>query len=210
MVPDVRLLAIAGPAALERGNLTEACLEAQAGGVTGVQLRFKSEHAATVLAQARELVRCLAIPLWINDRADIALAAGAFGVHVGWEDIPPEAIRAFAGRGLRIGVSVGDEAEARRALSTTVDYWSIGPMFATRTKTDAGQPIGPGGYSALATLAPASMPTIAIGGIAADNVEAVLAAGAHGVAVSEAVFGADDIRHAAARVRAVIDQYLPR
>jgi thiamine-phosphate pyrophosphorylase len=210
MVPDLRLLAIAGPAAVELGNLREACLEAEAGGVTGVQLRFKSQDAASVLAQARELVQCLSIPLWINDRADIAVAAGAFGVHVGWEDIPVEAIRAFAGKRLRIGLSVGDEAEARRALPASADYWSIGPIFATRTKADAGQPIGPDGYRELATLAPASMPTIAIGGIAADNVEAVLAAGAHGVAVSEAVFGAADIREAAAGLRAVIDRFLPQ
>jgi thiamine-phosphate pyrophosphorylase len=210
MTPDVRLLAIAGPSVLERGDLVAACLDAQAGGVTGLQLRFKSQHAGTVLEQARALVHHLSIPVWINDRADIALAAQSAGVHVGWEDVPPAAIRAFADRRLQIGMSVGTVDEARRALAEDVDYWSIGPMYATQTKSDAGQPIGPHGFSELAAMAPPGMPVIAIGGITRANIDAVMTAGAHGIAVSHAVFGAEDVRAAARALRDVIDRHLPR
>lgn len=207
MRSDLRLLAIAGPPVVALRDIVELSRRAAEGGVTGVQLRIKEAPAVTLLEIATELRAALSIPVWVNDRADVALAAGACGVHVGTGDIPPAAVRAFAGDRLRVGVSVGDRAEATAARAAAVDYWSIGALYATGTKPDAGAPIGTSGFRALAALAPAGMTTIAIGGIGLDHVAEVLAAGAHGVAVSQAIFAAGDVRRAAQALRDVIDAH---
>jgi thiamine-phosphate pyrophosphorylase len=207
MRADLRLLAIAGPPVLDLQHIVEMSRHAADGGVTAVQLRIKGAPAATLLELAEALRESLTIPVWINDRADVALAAGVCGVHVGTDDIPPAAVRAFAGERLQIGVSVGNRAEAAAMREAGADYWSIGALFATGTKPDAGAPIGPTGFRTLAALAPEGMATIAIGGIGLDNVAEVLAAGAHGVAVGQAVFGARDVRRAAQALRDVIDAH---
>jgi thiamine-phosphate pyrophosphorylase len=209
MRSDLRLLAIAGPPVLKLRDIVEMSRRAADGGVTAVQLRIKDVPAATLLEIATQLRAALTIPVWVNDRADVALAAGACGVHVGTGDIPPAAVRAFAGDRLQVGVSVGDEAEAAAARAAAADYWSIGALYATGTKPDAGTPIGPARFRALAALAPEGMTTIAIGGIGVENVAEVLAAGAHGVAVSQAVFAAGDVRRAAQSLRDVIDAHGP-
>lgn len=209
MLADVRLLAIVGPPLVDPSRLVDACRAAEAGGVSAVQLRLKRLPAARLVELVEAARRALHIPVWVNDRADVALVAGAHGVHVGSEDLPPTAVRAFAGHALRIGISVGDESEATQALREPVDYWSIGPVFATSTKPDAGTAIGPEGLRRLAALAPAAMTVIGIGGIAEANVRAVFAAGAHGVAVSRGVFGAPDVERAARRLRDAIDRLPP-
>jgi thiamine-phosphate pyrophosphorylase len=197
------LLAIAGPPVLELANLVDACVAAEAGGVTAVQIRAKTTPAARVLELTEALCAALGIPVYVNDRADIALAAGAHGVHVGAEDLTPSAVRDFAGDALQVGVSVGNEEEAARALVEAADYWSIGSVFATGTKPDAGDPIGTDGFRVLADHAPHGMTVIAIGGITVDNVAAVMGAGAEGVAVSRGIFGADPERSARAMRTAV-------
>ena len=204
--PELRLLAIAGPPVLEISEIVDACLAAEAGGVTAVQLRVKQLPAARVLQLAESLRRALAIPLWVNDRADVALACGAYGVHVGTEDLTPSAIRDLAGDALRVGVSVGTDAEADRALLEDVDYWSIGSIYRTGTKPDAGEPIGTDGFRSLAARAPDGMTVIAIGGIEQVNITRVLQAGADGVAVSRAVFGEPDVEGAARAMRRAIEQ----
>lgn len=203
--PDLRLLAIAGPPVLELTNLIEACGAAEAGGVTAVQIRAKGTPAARLLELTEALCATLTVPVYVNDRADIALAAGAHGVHVGAEDLTPSAVRDFAGDALRVGVSVGNEEEAARALVEAVDYWSIGSVFATGTKPDAGDPIGTEGFRALADHAPEGMTVIAIGGITADNVAAVMGAGADGVAVSHGIFGVGDVERSTRAIRAAIE-----
>ncbi len=205
-VSDLRLLAIAGPPLVDPGHLLEACRRAVAGGVTAVQLRWKGAPARKLFRLAEALVRGLPVPVFVNDRADVALAAGAAGVHLGASDVPPRAVRAFAPRPFRIGVSAGSPAEADDAARADVDYWSIGSVYATTTKPDAGAPIGPAGFRALAALAPPGMPLIAIGGITALNAGEILAAGALGVAVSAAVFGTGDVERAARAVRDVADR----
>ena len=110
-----------------------------------------------------------------------------------------------APRGFRIGVSVGDAAEAELVRDAAPDYWSIGAVYATGSKSDAGRPIGPAGFRRVAQLAPAGMPLVAIGGVTAANAPAIIAAGADGVAVIRAVFGAPDIAAAARALRAAID-----
>jgi thiamine-phosphate pyrophosphorylase len=203
--PELRLLAVAGPPTVETDRLLDACGAAVAGGVTAVQIRIKDAPAGELLELTAQLVAALPVPIWVNDRADVALAAAARGVHVGADDLAPEAIREFAGDKLKIGVSVGSEAEADAALAGAADYWSIGAMFATGTKPDAGAPIGPAGLRRLAARAPAGVPVMAIGGITAANVSEVLAAGAVGVAVSAAVFSAADVERAARELRDAMD-----
>ena len=96
MTLDVRLLAIADPEALRGRDLVTAAQAAEAGGATIVQLRMKHAGAGAMLEAARRLRAALTVPLFVNDRADVAWAARAAGVHVGSEDIPPEAVRAGA------------------------------------------------------------------------------------------------------------------
>jgi thiamine-phosphate diphosphorylase len=138
----------------------------------------------------------------------VALAAGAVGVHVGTEDIPPIAVRGFAPSSFLIGVSVGDTVEASRALAETADYWSIGSIYATGSKADAGRPIGTGRFKDLCSLAPDGMPVIGIGGIDATNAAAVIRSGAQGIAVINAVFGAVDVERAARDLRSIVDETL--
>lgn len=205
---DVSLVAIAGPPVVAVSALTTACRAAAAGGVTSVQVRIKNARAGELLRATEALRVALSIPVYVNDRADVALAARAHGVHVGAEDVPPEAIRALAGRPFRIGISVGSAAEVEAALQADVDYWSVGPIFATDTKPDAGAPLGTTGFCDLASRAPASLPVIAVGGITAENAAQVLEAGAHGIAVSSALFSASDITRAARALRDVVDRAL--
>jgi thiamine-phosphate pyrophosphorylase len=207
-LPDLRLIAIADPDVLGERDLVAAARDAVAGGATAVQLRMKRAPAAAMARVAAELVRAVSVPLYINDRADVAWAAGAHGVHVGADDLPPAALRAVAPRPFGIGVSVGTQAEAEAVRDAHVDYWSIGTVFRTGTKADAGEPIGPAGLRALATLAPPRMAVVGIGGIDASNAAQVIAAGAHGVAVIRAVFAATDIRRAAREIRDAVDAAL--
>ncbi len=193
---------------LEPARLVDACRAAVEGGVTAVQLRVKQAPAAVLLHLTESLCSALPVPIWVNDRADVALAARAHGVHVGQDDLPPTAVQALAGEALRIGVSVGTPEEAAAALRSAVDYWSIGSIYATTTKPDAGAPIGAEGFRRLAGYAPADTPVIAIGGITAEKVSEILAAGAAGVAVSSAVFGVADVQQAARRLRDAVDRGL--
>ncbi len=205
---ELRLLAIAGPPVLDHARLLDACVRAEAGGVTAIQLRVKQLPAARIMDLAVRLRRELTIPLYVNDRADIAIASGAHGVHVGADDLPPSAIRALAGDALRVGVSVGNQEEVARALREGADYWSIGSIYRTGTKPDAGSPIGIDGFQSLSASAPEGMIVIAIGGINAGNVGNVLEAGADGVAVSQAVFGASDVERTAQALRRAVDASL--
>lgn len=206
MTRDVRLLAIAGPPGLRESRLLDACRAAAAGGVTAVQLRLKSTPASTIYRLTEALLAALEIPVYVNDRSDVAVASGAHGVHLGADDVPPAAVRRFAPRPFRIGVSVGSEAEAASLQAAEVDYWSVGSVFATATKPDAGSPIGIEGFQRLAALAPDGMPVIAIGGIRVANAGEILRAGAQGIAVSQAIFAAPDVEAAARALRNVVEQ----
>jgi thiamine-phosphate pyrophosphorylase len=128
----------------------------------------------------------------VNDRADVALACGAAGVHVGADDVPVAALRHIVPPGFVIGASV-------RAETTGADYVGIGPVFATISKTNAPAPIGIDGFGALRARSP--LPAVAIGGVDAEHVAALRRAGAAGVAVIRAVFGAADPEAAARAIR---------
>lgn len=168
------------------------------GGATMVQLRLKDEGPRTLVEVARALLRAVPrVPVLVNDRADVALASGAHGVHVGVDDLPPAALRRIVPAGFIIGASVGDDAEVERAVGA--DYVGIGPVFATGSKSDAGAAIGTGRFAELARRC--GVPAVAIGGITPANAAEVFASGASGVAVISAVFGASDPMRAARDLR---------
>ena len=171
------------------------------GGVTCVQLRAKAATSRALLAQAQELLAILrprGVPLIVNDRLDIALAAGADGVHVGQEDLPCDRVRRLAPPGFCVGVSVSSEAEARAAEAAGADYLGVSPVFDTPTKRDAPPATGLDGLRRI--RAATRLPLVAIGGIHAGNCAAVRAAGADGLAVVSAIMAADDPAAAARRL----------
>jgi thiamine-phosphate pyrophosphorylase len=189
-------------------SVVESCLAAEAGGITALQVRWKKASASELVSLTEDLVQALSIPVYVNDRADVAMAAGAVGVHLGADDLDPARVRSVAPQTFRIGASVGTEEEAERAVAAEVDYWSIGSIYHTDTKRDAGAPIGTEGFRRLASFAPAGVPVIAIGGIDRTNVADVLRAGAIGVAVVNAVFGSKEIEKNARDLRTIIDDVL--
>jgi thiamine-phosphate pyrophosphorylase len=169
-----------------------------------VQVRWKGASPAATAELARALVAALRIPVLVNDRVDVALAAGAAGAHLGWDDLPLAAARAVTPPGFILGISVGSPDEGAWAQALPADYWSVGPCFATATKIDAGAPLGTEGFARLATLAPPGIPVIGIGGISAVTAGAVRRAGAAGVAVAAAVLDASDPAAAASAVWAAV------
>jgi len=193
-------MVITDPVLLKGRDAVAVCRAAVRGGATMIQVRWKDGAPDEVLELTRALVAALAVPVLVNDRVDIALAAGAAGAHLGWDDVPLEAVRPHAPPGFLLGISVGSADEAERALGLPADYWSVGPCFATPSKPDAGPPLGPEGFGALARLAPADLPVIGIGGISMANVGAILDAGGAGVAVIGAVLAAADPEAAARAV----------
>lgn len=193
--------------ALARGRpLAEIVCAAVAGGVTCVQLREKACGTREFLAEARALratTRVLGVPLFINDRVDVALAAAADGVHLGQQDLPVAEARRLGPPGWIIGVSAESGADAVRAEREGADYLGVSPVFATPTKTDHAPPLGLAGLQAI--RAAVKIPLVAIGGIHAGNAQEVVRAGADGVAVVSAIVAAADPRAAAAELRREID-----
>jgi thiamine-phosphate pyrophosphorylase len=156
-------------------------------GCTLIQYRAKRLTPRQALAQARELRRLLAgITLIMNDRADLCLAAGFDGVHVGQDDLSAEGARSVLGMRAIVGLSTHNPSQMREALTKPVDYLAIGPVFATGSKTDADPVVGLAGVSEVRRLLKESgraLPLVAIGGITRANAEDVLRAGADAVAV---------------------------
>jgi len=196
------LVAITDGMTSDPARLVARAQAAARGGATMIQLRLKDADARTMVEVARALVASLpaGVPLIVNDRADVAIAAGAAGVHVGPEDVPPAALRRVVPPGFIIGASIGSDAEV--ALATDADYVGIGPVYATDSKYDAGAAIGTERLAEL--IACTRRPAVAIGGIDASNAAAAVAAGATGVAVIRAIFGATDPEQAARSLRAAI------
>lgn len=207
---DARIyrLCVVTDGGLARGrSLVDVVAAAVRGGATMVQLREKHASTRAFLEEARALKALLAplgVPLIVNDRVDIALAAGADGVHVGQSDLPIEAVRALVGPGEILGLSITAAAELARADAGAADYLGIGPVYAQTTKADATPPLGVEGFAALRRLT--ARPVMAIGGIGMANAGALAEAGADGVAVVSAIMAADDCEAVArALTRAFLD-----
>lgn len=187
---------------LGRDTLT-AARAALDGGATVIQLRDKKASTRTLVEEGqalRVLTRERGALLIVNDRIDVALAIEADGAHVGQDDDMPIALaRKLLGPNRILGVSAGNLEEAYVAIANGADYLGVGPIYATKTKADAGEPIG---LSLLTELASHySTPLIAIGGIKAGNVAAVLQAGAQGIAVIRAAVSSQDITAATRELR---------
>jgi len=182
-------------------NLVNEIRKAVKGGVTMVQLREKKagsrEFYQLAVAVKMEL-DAAGIPLIINDRLDIALAAGADGLHIGQEDLPLPLAAELMPAGSIIGISASSVEQGRDAVRLGASYIGAGPVFYTSTKEDASCPIGLEGLREIKKLN--NIPLIAIGGINEDNLSMVKNAGADGAAVVSALMGNPDIEAAARRL----------
>lgn len=169
----------------------EQVIRLSEGGATLVQLREKDLSSREFYQEARaalQAARERGVKIIINDRVDLALALSADGVHLGQEDLPPEAARLLLGQDAIIGISTHNVNQARLAAEMTVDYVAIGPIFSTSTKqASSDSPIGLEGLR-LVRKAVGNRPLVAIGGITAGNSGNVLDSGADGVAVISALW----------------------
>ncbi len=196
----LRLIAITDNVRDGQSGLIARASAAVQGGATCLQLRLKDVAARDLVGVARELIKTVNVPVIINDRADVAIAAGAAGVHLGADDVPVSAVRSIAPPGFFIGASVGSNEEA--PLSSGADYVGVGPVFATSSKKNAGSAIGIAEFQRLAELT--GLPAIAIGGITVDNALSVIDAGAVGIAVISSIFGVSDSLAAAQALASAI------
>ena len=189
--------------ALSLGRSTvEVVRAAIRGGVSCVQLREKGCSTREFMDEARLLKALLAgtgVPLFINDRLDVALAVGADGVHLGQNDLAIADARRLVGNRMIIGISAESVADAIRAEAEGADYIGASPVFTTPTKTDTAPPLGLDGLRAIRRAV--QLPLVAISGINADNAAQVLRAGADGLAVVSAIVSAPCPRTAAAGLR---------
>ena len=189
---DLRLIVITDPHLAGERSLPDVIQAALDGGAPAIQLRDKAANAATLLAKASELVplvRRYGARLFINDRVDVAIAAGADGVHLGPDDLPVAAARRLA-PDLLIGYSTDDPHLARQAERDGADYIGCGAVFGTRTKDVGDEAIGISGLNAVADAV--DIPVVAIGGVAPDNIRLVANSRASGAAVVGAVMTAVD------------------
>ncbi|MDH3472436.1 MAG: thiamine phosphate synthase, partial [Rhodospirillales bacterium] len=207
---DLSLYLVAGSAdcgGRQLGWVVDAALR---GGVSLVQLREKTMGDAEMIDLVRDLRRLLnprGVPLIVNDRLEVALAAEAEGLHLGQEDLDPAAARAALGPDRILGVSAGDPEEAKIVDPALVDYVGVGPVYATGSKADAGAAIGPAGLGRMRGLL--DLPMVAIGGIKEANVAEVMATGVEGVAVVSAICAAPDPAAAARALRRRLEAARP-
>lgn len=198
---DYSLYLVTDRALMSTPTLEDAVEQAITGGATLIQLREKNLSSLEFYQTAKRIKqvtdRCR-IPLIINDRADIALAVNAEGVHVGQSDLPAKVVRSMVGEDKIIGVSVSTLEEALRAQEDGADYLGVGAMFATGTKTDA----------ALVSMEElkrirekVKLPIVVIGGINAKTVPCFSGTGIDGIAVVSALIAAENIPAEATKLR---------
>jgi thiamine-phosphate pyrophosphorylase len=214
MAVDLRLNAIVDPERAGGQALADLARRVAEGGATLVQLRDKSGATRQLVAEARAVKAELApfgVPLVINDRVDVALAAGADGVHVGQEDMAVEDARRLLGPRAIIGLSIKTVAQAQAAPVDLLDYVGIGGVYTTASKNQTSRPIGTEGLARIVAVFRArapKLPLCGIAGIDAGNAAAVIAAGADGVAVISALSLAAGPAAAARELRGVVDAAL--
>jgi thiamine-phosphate pyrophosphorylase len=216
MPVDLRLNAIVDPERAGGRSLAELARLCAEGGATLIQLRDKVSETRDMVEAARAIKRALApfaVPLVVNDRIDVALAAKADGVHIGPDDMAVEDARALLGRGAIIGLSIKSVTEAEAAPLDLIDYVGSGGVYVTLSKEQKNKPIGPDGLAkiiaALRLRAP-KMPVAGIAGIDAGHAAAVIGASADGIAVISAVSLAPDPAAAARALRGIVDTALAR
>jgi thiamine-phosphate pyrophosphorylase len=205
---DLRLYAIVDPE--QTANCAELARQVGLGGATLVQLRDKRSSTREMIGRAKEIKAALAgVSFLVNDRVDVAMAAGANGVHLGQEDMAVADARRLLGPAAIIGLSVKTVAEAAAVPLDLLDYVAIGGIYATSSKNNPGPPIGPSGLTrVIEALHAADFPVCAIAGIDLANAAEVIAAGADGIAVISALAQAPDPHAAARELRAIVDAAL--
>lgn len=207
---DISLYAIADPKRSMDRPLDLLARDAMSGGATLVQYRDKQSTSREMYEQALEISEALwgsEVPLIINDRADIAFAVGAAGVHLGQDDLIPSDARELLGDDAIIGFSVKTVEEAHTAPLDDLDYVFIGGVFETASK-DNPTAIGIDGWKERAAIIRARDPDIPIGAIAGideNNIADLFAAGVDGVAVISAIFMSEDAEDATRVLRQIID-----
>ena len=204
----LRLYLVTDQSSAGSRTLTDVVAAAIQGGVTCVQLREKQLNTRDFLAQAMVIKALLApqnIPLVINDRIDVALACGAQGVHLGQSDMPVAQARRLLPPEVFIGWSVETMEDVARSALLAVDYLGVSPIHTTPTKLDTKAPWGLAGLRQVRSVT--NLPLVAIGGLHAANAQAVLSAGADGLAFVSALCAADDPCAAATALRKLIDAH---
>jgi thiamine-phosphate pyrophosphorylase len=210
---DLRLYALLDPS-VSGGHTLPDLAGRIADSATLVQLRDKKSSTRAMVEEARALRSVLApaqIPLLINDRVDVALAARADGVHIGQEDMAPEDARTLLGRTAIIGLSIETVRDAETAPLYLLDYVAIGGVYGTSSKKTKSPPIGIAGLREVAQAVRKRVPGFpicAIAGIDARNAGKVIGAGADGVAVISAISKATNPGAAARKLREAVDRAL--
>lgn len=201
-------LYLVAPARIAAGALADMVPELAAAGVDIIQLREKEMEARDVLSLGATLLsacRDAGIPFIVNDRPDVALALGADGVHVGQNDLPIEAVRGILPAQV-VGLSTHTPQEVDQAAETEgIDYFAVGPVFATPTKL--GRPAAGLELVRYTAALTNERPWFAIGGIEESNLGAVMDAGARRIVVVRAITEAADPPQSAARLRARLDEF---
>ena len=195
------LYLILDPAVAGSRSLDEIVTHALTSGVRVFQLRVKTPHSGEFYDAALRLtplIQAAGGRLFVNDRCDIALAAGADGVHLGQEDLPIGEARALLGSGMVIGISTHNVAQALEAEALGANYIGFGPIFPTRSKTHPDPVVGIEGLREVRSRV--RLPIVAIGGITAANISAVAHAGSEAPAVLSAVLEAADPARALAEL----------
>ncbi|MBY5341058.1 thiamine phosphate synthase [Rhizobium leguminosarum bv. viciae] len=202
---DLSLYLVLDPDLCAGIGMVETARLAVAGGATMVQLRDKHTGTIRMIETGRALKQALdgtGALLIVNDDVEAAIAIGVDGLHIGQEDMDAMRARTMIGPEMILGLSVESEALANAVDPGLVDYTGVGPVFATPTKADHKQPIGFDGLARLVKASP--VPSVAIGGLKADHVAQVFAAGASGLAVVSAICGTPDPEAATRRIAAEI------
>jgi thiamine-phosphate pyrophosphorylase len=216
MSADLRLYALVDPERAGGRDLAELAWLVARGGATLVQLRDKLNSTQAMVETARAIRSRLAplgVPLLVNDRADVAFAAGADGVHLGQDDMAVADARRLLGPQAVIGLSIKTLAQAAHAPLEQLDYVCIGGVFATSSKDNPDPPIGLAGLRSILVEMRARDPELPIGAIAgidASNADGVIAAGADGIAVISALSLASDPQAAAGDLRAIVEAALAK
>ena len=202
---DWRLCLVADMTAAGKRDLVAIVHEATTAGATMIQLRGKNCETQEFLVMAihiADLLKPIGIPLIINDRADIALASEADGLHLGQQDIPLGFARKMLGKNRLIGISVNTIEEAQTAEKEGADYVGVGPVYFTSSKDKLPTLLGLEGLRSVREKV--HIPILAIGGITAENAKAVITAGADGIAVISAIMGEEDISKATKSLLSVL------
>ncbi|PYH96041.1 putative thiamine biosynthetic bifunctional enzyme [Aspergillus ellipticus CBS 707.79] len=216
---SVYLVTDSTPAILKGRDLCTVVEEALKGGVTIVQYRDKKSDTGAQIETAKKLhqiTKAYGVPLLINDRVDVALAAGAEGVHLGQDDMAIEEAKKLLPENAIIGITAASIDEAQKAIAAGADYLGVGTMFATPTKTNTKSIIGTAGTQAiLDAISDSAVGTVSIGGINASNVQRVLyqsrapRKSLDGVAIVSAIMAADDPKAAAAEFTKLVSSPPP-